>query len=143
MVYTSQLIFARKFGSRISVALTPSYTHRNYVLANVNTSNGAVDENDIFSVGGGIRLKVSRSVSLLADYFYILSDYRKNNPATAYYNPLAVGIEIETGGHVFHMNLTNASGIIENYFIPNTTDNWLKGGYKFGFNISRVFQLGK
>ena len=141
MVYTSQLVFARKFGSWLSVALTPSYTHRNYVLARVNTDNGALDENDLFSVGAGIRLKVSRSVSILADYFYVISDYRKNNPDISYYNPLALGIEIETGGHVFHMNLTNASGIIENYLIPNTTDSWKKGGYKFGFNISRVFQI--
>ena len=71
-----------------------------------------------------------------------MSDYRKDNPVTDYYNPLSVGIEIETGGHVFHLNFTNASGIIENYFIPNTTDTWKKGGYKFGFNISRVFQIG-
>lgn len=141
MVYTSQIILARKFASWLSIAITPSYTHRNYVLASVNTSNGAVDENDIFSVGAGIRLRVSRSVSLLADYFYVFSDYRKNNPSDPHYNPLAVGIEIETGGHVFHINVTNASGIIENYLIPNTTDTWSKGGYKLGFNISRVFQI--
>jgi hypothetical protein len=55
---------------------------------------------------------------------------------------LAIGVEIETGGHVFHINFTNAAGIIENNYIPNTTDSWLKGGYKFGFNISRVFNLG-
>lgn len=141
MVYTTQLVFARKFTHWLSLAISPTYTHRNYVLANVNSSNGATDENGLFSVGAGIRLKVSRSVSLLADYFYVLSDYRKNNPAMPHYNPLALGVEIETGGHVFHMNLTNASGIIENYLIPNTTDTWSKGGYKFGFNISRVFQI--
>ena len=143
MVYTHQVIFARKFAPWLSIAITPSYTHRNYVLANVNTANGAVDENGIFSVGTGIRVKVSRSVSILADYFYVVSDFRKDNPSMPHYNPLAVGIEIETGGHVFHMNLTNASGIIENAFIPNTTDTWTKGGYKFGFNISRVFQVNK
>lgn len=141
MVYTTQLVFARKFTNWLSLAITPSYTHRNYVLANVNTLNGAIDENDIFSVGGGIRLKVSRSVSLLADYFYVESIYRRNNPSMPHYHPLAIGIEIETGGHVFHLNLTNASGIIDNDFIPNTTDTWSKGGYKFGFNISRVFTI--
>lgn len=141
MVYTSQVIFARKFTPWLSAIIAPTYTHRNYVLANVNTSNQAVDENDIFSVGAGIRLKVSRSVSLLADYFYVISDYRKNNPDMPHYNPLSLGVEIETGGHVFHVNLTNASGIIENYLIPHTTDTWSKGGYKFGFNISRMFTI--
>lgn len=142
MVYTTQLIFARKFSSWLSAAVTPSYTHRNYVLASINPYNSAVDENDLLAVGAGIRLKVSRSFSLLADYFYVISDYRKNNTANPYYNPLSVGIEIETGGHVFHINYTNATGITENYLIPNSPDSWVKGGYKFGFNISRVFQIG-
>lgn len=143
MVYTHQITFARKFASWLSVALTPSYTHRNYVLAKINSNNNAIDENGLFSVGAGVRLKVSRSVSILADYFYVMSDYRNDNPTMPHYNPLALGIEIETGGHVFNLNLTNASGIIENYFIPNTTDTWTKGGFKFGFNISRVFQICK
>ena len=142
LVYTTQIIFARKFANWLSVAITPSYTHRNYVLANINPSNQAVDENDIFAVGAGVRIKITRSMSILADYFYVNSAYRRNNPAAPYYNPLAVGFEIETGGHVFHMDFTNSSGITENYLIPNSPDSWLKGGYKFGFNISRVFQIG-
>ncbi|MBI3501567.1 MAG: hypothetical protein HY063_07220 [Bacteroidetes bacterium] len=141
MVYTTQIILARKFAPWFSLAITPSYTHRNYVLANVNPDNSAVDENDLLAVGAGIRLKLSRSFSLLADYFYVSSSYRKNNSANPYYNPLAVGIEIETGGHVFHLNFTNAAGITENYFIPKSPDSWKNGGYKFGFNISRVFQI--
>jgi hypothetical protein len=141
MVYTTQVVLARKFAPWLSIALGPSYTHRNYVLAQVNPDNNAVDENDLFSVAAGIRLKVSRSVSVLADYFFVFSDYRKNNSANPYYNPFAVGIEIETGGHVFHLNFTNAAGITENYLIPKSPDTWSKGGYKFGFNISRVFQI--
>ncbi|HET7818995.1 MAG TPA: DUF5777 family beta-barrel protein, partial [Bacteroidia bacterium] len=143
LIYTSQLVLTSKLAEWLSIAATSSYTHLNYILNGFNPSNGATKENNIYSTGVGIRLKVSRSVSILADYFYIMSQYRKHNPVKAYYNPLALGLEIETGGHVFHMNFTNASGIIENSFIPNTTDTWKKGGYKFGFNISRVFQIAK
>lgn len=141
MVYTTQLVIARKASKWFSFAITPTYTHRNYVLDNINPDNGEHDMNDLYSVGTGVRLKVSRSVSLLADYFYTVSKFRRKNPTIPYYNPLAVGIEIETGGHVFHMNFTNAAGITETYFIPNSPDTWGKGGYKFGFNISRVFQI--
>lgn len=141
--YTAQLLLARKFGSRLSIELIPSYNHRNFVLANINPENGAEETNDLFSIGGGFRLKITKRVSFIADYIYNFSKYRTNNSAIEFYNPLALGIEIETGGHVFHINFTNASGIIENNFIPNTTDSWLKGGYKFGFNISRVFNLSK
>ena len=137
--YVSQLILARRFGSRFSVELLPTYTHRNFIIANINADNDAAETSDLFSIGGGFRYKFTKRIAFVCDYFYTFSKYRTNNTATPYYMPLAVGFEIETGGHVFHMTFTNATGIVENYFIPNTTDTWSKGGYKFGFNISRVF----
>jgi hypothetical protein len=140
--YTSQLIIARKFGWRFSMELLPTYQHRNFVVGNINPENDAVETNDLISIGGGMRFKLTKRFSLIADYFYTFSPYRANNTATPFYNPLAVGVEIETGGHVFHLNFTNASGIVENNFIPNTTDSWGLGGFKFGFNISRVFNIG-
>ncbi|HEY0030731.1 MAG TPA: DUF5777 family beta-barrel protein [Bacteroidia bacterium] len=140
--YTTQLLIARKFGWRFSAQITPTYQHRNYVLGSINADNSAEETNDLFSIGGGFRFKLTKRLGIIADYYYTFSDFRKGNTANPYYNPLAIGIEIETGGHVFHLNFTNASGIIENNYIPNTTDSWLKGGYKFGFNISRVFNIG-
>jgi len=141
MSYVSQLIIARKFNRSFSFELLPTWQHRNFVKALVNTDNNAQDQNDVLALGAGFRIKVSKRLAIIADYFHAFSAYRTNNPATPYYDPLAVGIEIETGGHVFHLNFTNASGIIENSFLSNTTDSWLKGGFKFGFNISRVFVL--
>ncbi len=141
--YVSQLIIARKFNRSFSFELLPTYQHRNFVKGLVNPSNNALDQNDVFAIGAGMRLKVGKRMAILVDYFHAFSDYRTGNPVTPYYDPLAVGFEIETGGHVFHLDFTNASGIIENNFLTNTTDSWLKGGFKFGFNISRVFVLGK
>lgn len=139
--YLSQLVIARKFGSRFSMELLPTYMHRNYVVGNINPNNDKAETNDLMALGGGFRLKITKRIAIVADYFYTFSDYRKNNSTNPYYNPLAVGVEIETGGHVFHLDFTNASGIVENNFIPYTSDSWAKGGYKFGFNISRVFNL--
>ncbi len=141
--YVSQLIIARKFGSRLSVELVPTYQHRNYVLAMINSNNGAYETNDLYAMATGFRFKITNRVLIVADYFYTFSKYRDHNSANPFYNPLAVGVEIETGGHVFHLNFTNASGLIENNLLPKTTDSWLKGGFKFGFNISRVFNVGK
>lgn len=140
--YVGQLIIARKFGWRFSMELLPTFQHRNYVVANINPENGAEETNDIFSLAAGARLKITNRFAIIADYYYLFSDYRKNNTATPYFPPLGIGFEIDTGGHIFHITFTNAPGIIENNYIPNTTDDWLKGGYKFGFNISRVFNLG-
>jgi hypothetical protein len=141
--YTTELLIARKFNRRLSIQLAPLYQHRNFVIARVNPSNGSVQSNDLFALGGGFRFMIGRRWGIVGDYYYIFSDYRRNNPTTPYQNPLSLGVEIETGGHVFHINFSNASGIVENNYIPYTSDNWFKGGFKFGFTISRVFNIKK
>jgi len=141
--YVFQGIFARKFGTKASVEILPTYVHRNRVIGNKNPDNGASETNDLFSLGGAARIRITKRVSLVGDYFYTFSPYRQNNSANPFYAPLSAGVEIETGGHVFHINMSNSSGIIENDFIPYTNDDWFKGGYKFGFTISRVFVINK
>ncbi|MEP7170996.1 MAG: DUF5777 family beta-barrel protein [Bacteroidota bacterium] len=132
--YTSELILARKFSSRISIELVPTLVHRNYVFS-------ALEKNDVFALGGGGRFRFTRSTSFVVDYFYSFDKLRKINNDNGFYNPLGVGFEIETGGHVFTIMFSNASGIIENDFIPNTSDSWSKWGFKLNFNISRNFKL--
>ena len=133
--YVTQGIISRKFSKNISAEILPTYVHRNYIII-------PEDENDIFSLGAGARVKVTRSMSIIADYFYNFSQYRINRK-TSYFNPLGLGVEFETGGHVFSLMFTNASSIIENEFIPYTTDGWQQGGIKFSFIISRNFSIGK
>lgn len=138
--YTHQLIIARKFSPSISLEVLPTFVHRNLVdQTTSNPSNRAIDENDILAVGFAGRVKVSKRVALVADYFLTFSEFRTSE--NGYYDPVSVGIEIETGGHVFHLNVSNSAGIIENDFISNTTDSWGDGNYKLGFNISRVFNF--
>ena len=84
---------------------------------------------------------ITKRFGIIMDYVYTISDYRSNFRPINYYDPFGVGIEIETGGHVFHITMTNAAGIVANNYIPNTTANWGDGGMKLGFNISRVFQF--
>jgi hypothetical protein len=139
--YFSQLILARKFNSWFSFQIMPSYHHRNFVRADVNADNKAEETNDLISIGVGGRIRFTKRMAFICDYFYTLSKFRQSNTANPYYNPLAVGLEIETGGHVFHINFSNNAAISENNFIPYTQSNWLKGQFKFGFNISRVFNF--
>ena len=139
--YVSQLIFARKFSSRFSFELLPTFEHRNFVKGFINPNNNAEQQNDLIALGGAFRFKLTKRFAILMDYFHPFSKYMTNNSAIPYYDPMAVGVEIETGGHVFHINLTNAIAIDENTLLPGTTDSWSKGGFKLGFNISRVFPL--
>ncbi|WP_353125060.1 DUF5777 family beta-barrel protein [Parapedobacter pyrenivorans] len=134
-----QLIIARKFGSNFSLALHPTYIRR-------NTTASYDGEDNLFALGIGGRLKVSRRMALVMDYFLpfrsTASKERYANAITALYNPLGVGLEIETGGHVFNLNFTNATAIQEMQYIPETASTWTKGQFRWGFTISRRFSLG-
>lgn len=138
--YTHQLIIASKINNAISLELLPTFVHRNFVdQTTVHPKNKSTDKNDIFALGVGGRFKISKRTAFVVDYFLPFDNYRdsKNN----FYDALGLGFEFETGGHVFHVNVTNSTGIIENDFIPYTNSAWEKGEYKLGFNISRVFNF--
>lgn len=139
--YFSEIILDRRFSDHISLELLAGAQHRNYLLATENMSNGAMDENTIPFIGGGGRIMFNKHSSLVFDGYYVISQYRMNNAANSFYAPISIGYEVETGGHVFEINFTNASYLDENNIIPYTQGNWLKGGFKLGFSISRVFNI--
>ncbi len=141
LAFTHQLIIARKFGSRFSFEVLPTVNYRNLVNAYVNPKNNAVEDNLLYAVGFAGRIKVTQRFSIVGDYFYVISKFREKNTVMPYYAPLGLGFEIETGGHVFTVNFTNSSAIIENGYLPYTSDSWKTGAFKLGFNISRVFNI--
>ena len=131
LTYTSQVLIARKFSPGFSLQITPTYIHRNSVKINE-------DPHDIFAVGFGSRIKLSKRVSFNSEYYYAL-DHLKSIDAK---NSLAFGIDIETGGHVFQIILSNSITMIEKSFITETTGDYFGGDMHFGFNISRTFETG-
>lgn len=130
--YVGQVMIARKFSQSFSLQLTPTMVHRNLVPTEL-------DPNDIFALGAGGRMKLTRRISLNAEYYYMLNS--KQNMSEKIYDPLSLGFDIETGGHVFTLLFTNSLQMIEKGFVGQTTGSWLKGDIHFGFNISRVFTL--
>jgi len=132
-IYTTQIIAARKFNKRLSLELAPSWIHFNLVPA-------AIDNNDLFALGMGGRMKVTKRMSVNAEYDYVPSGQFNS---TNIYNSFSTGIELETGGHVFQLIFTNSAGMVEPYYLAKTSGSWGKGDIYFGFNISRVFNLKK
>lgn len=139
--YLGEMIIDRRFSKHLSLELLGGMQHRNYVLANINANNGATDQNNIPYVGAGGRIMFNKHSSLVFDYYYVISQYRMNNTAKPYFSPISIGYEVETGGHVFEINFSNAAYLDENNIIPYTTEGWVKGGFKLGFSISRVFNI--
>lgn len=129
--YTTQLLFARKFSNNFSFQLSPTYTHYN---RSIFLTGGA---NDLFSLGFLVRQKVSKRVSINAEYFMQTTKFNGTTDA------LSIGVDINTGGHVFQIQLTNATMMNEHSFIHETTGSWGKGDIRLGFNISRIFNISK
>jgi len=128
LTYTSQLLIAKKISPSFSLQLTPTYIH-------FNTVKKTVDDNNIYAIGLGSRMKLSKRISLNAEYFYNMNPFKSRNIK----NSLALGVDIETGGHVFQLIFSNSRAMIEKGFIAETNGNFFKGDIHFGFNISRAF----
>lgn len=130
LTYTYQVIIARKFSPSFSFQISPTLVHRNAVMAEQ-------DANDIYALGAGGRIKLNKRLSLNAEYYYQFN--RVANSVIQ--NSVAIGFDIETGGHVFQLHFTNSRAMIEKGFITETTGDFFEGDIHFGFNISRTFQL--
>ncbi|MFT3845749.1 MAG: DUF5777 family beta-barrel protein [Lacibacter sp.] len=130
MQFAHQLLIARKFSESTSVQLMPSLVHYNLVT-------GANDPNDLFAIGIGGRQKITRRISINAEYYYLIPGYRFEGTA----NSFSLGFDIETGGHVFQLHVSNSRGMTERTFITETAGKWSSGDLLFGFNISRVFTI--
>jgi hypothetical protein len=130
--YTAQLLVARKFSNSLSLQLMPTYIHKNMVPR-------IVDQNDIFAMGAGARVKVTQRTSLTGEYYYLLP----GQTADDYQNCLSLGVDLETGGHVFQLRVSNAQPMFERGFITETSGKWSKGDIYFGFTINRIFTIVK
>lgn len=131
MAFNGSLVMARKFGDSFSFQLIPGVTHRNLVPF--------AGENTIFSMGVAARYQVSRVMAFVADATMPFSETITSD--NGYSPPIGFGIEWDTGGHVFQLNFTNATGLFETDYIPYTTTNWGQGEFRLGFTISRWFNL--
>ena len=130
LAYYHQLIAGRKFSEKFSLQLAPYLLYRNF-------TTGSLDPNALYGMEVGARFKLTRRVAVVGDYTFAFNRF----PALLSENPLSLGFDIETGGHVFQLHFTNAIGMNERSYISDPNRNWLKGEVRFGFNLSRSFQL--
>lgn len=130
--YYHQFIVGRKFGNAFTMQLSPTLVHRNLV-------DYTSDKNNMLALGIGARLKISNRTALILDTYPILYGAREDYN----YFPLSIGVDIETGGHIFQLHISNARGMNEKAFITETTEQWSEGQIRFGFNLSRVFTIVK
>ncbi len=130
--YTHMAIISRRLGDRLSLALTPTFIHRNLVANS--------DQNNVYALGTLGTIKITKTLSVIGEYFYHLPRNRSYLDQR-FQNPLGIGVELETGGHVFQLTLNNSKGLSPSQFIPYSTAKWSNGAFRFGFSINRLFHL--
>ena len=131
--YSAELLIARKFSRALSLQVTPTYLHYNLVPT-------VTDKNDIFALGLGGRMKITKRMSVNAEYDIVP---RNQVVSTTVHNSFSLGWDIETGGHVFQLVFSNSQSLVPTQYLTQTTGTWGKGDIFFGFNISRNFNLKK
>ncbi len=129
--YYVQTLIGRKFNSQFSAQLSPIFVHTNFPVV-------LTDHQKIFAMGTGMRYKVSKRMALTLDYHHFFGGL-----SPIFKDPLSAGVDIETGGHVFQLQFSNATGLNERAYITETTGNFFKGDVRMGFNLSRIFHVGK
>ncbi|MBF4487559.1 DUF5777 family beta-barrel protein [Flavobacterium sp. CSZ] len=126
MTYVQQLLISRKVNEKLSLELVPSFVHKNLY-------NPAIERDNQFSFGGGGRYKITKRLSVNLEYMHNF------DKPEFYKNPLSVGLDVETGGHVFQLIFTNSQSMSESGYLTNASGDWGKGDFFFGFNLYRVF----
>ena len=138
LAFFQQILIGSKISNIFTVQLSPTLVHQNFV-------DLKTDPHDICALGVGGRIRLTNRISLTIDWYHYFNGQKYiitgNVKSPLNFDPLAIGLDIETGGHVFQIHLSNSAGLNERAFILETYNNWLKGQIQLGFNISRVFQL--
>jgi hypothetical protein len=131
--YFAQAIFASKISRHLSFQIAPSFLRNNLPVPNTPGS-----ENNFFSLSAAAQIKVTKLMSVVVDYAHPFSSFRNSN---GFSDPLGFGIQMVTGGHVFTVNITNASTANEINYLSNTTSDYSRGNYRIGFTIARMFDF--
>ena len=135
--YFASLMIARTFGERVSLQVTPMFSHFNTVFIERSGRRILEEENDHVALGLTGRVVLSRRLALQVEYMPVLG--ARSDGTT---NALSVGLDIETGGHVFQLFFTTSQWLTEQHVIARNDDGFFDGDFRFGFNVNRVFRLG-
>ena len=126
--YVAQLLVSRKMNKNLSLILSPTFFHDNYLTDDFQ-------DNSQYGVGFGGRYKLGKRWSLNTEYGVHLN--RSEN--SLYKNPFSVGVDLETGGHVFQLLFTNSQSMNTNGVFGTSTGDWGESDVYFGFNLARSF----
>lgn len=126
LTYINQILVSHKFSESLSMEIVSSFIHKNIY-------NPIIESDNQFSLGVGGRMKMTKRMSLTFEYL-------NNFDTPGYYeNPLSIGLDVETGGHIFQLIFSNSQAMTESGYLTTASGDWRMGDVFFGFNLYRVF----
>ena len=146
-IFLSQLLISNRISEKLSFQLTPSFIKRNYNEERLLFENGEVvfenglpvfttfDREYNYALGLGTSYKINKRTALNFEYFANLNRVENSSNSDA----ISLGIDIETGGHVFQLIFSNTQSIDDASVILDAEGDWTKRQIFFGFNILRIF----
>jgi hypothetical protein len=131
--YFTQLIVARKFNEVFSFQVAPSVIYFNAVP---HYSNDSKYKNLNFGLSAGGKATVTGSHSIIFEYDQLLTKQELDKQPKP---NLSLGWEIGTATHSFQLFVANYSQIIYQRNLVFNTNDFSKGDYLIGFNITVRF----
>lgn len=125
--YYGQAIINTMISKKFAIGIVPSYLHNSYITS--------ADVQYSFTMGANIQYYVSSLLSVLGEWNPTVTGFRVRN------NPLALGIELETGGHFFKIVITNSIKLNPSQFLAGAEDSVNDGNWRIGFNITRLLNF--
>ncbi len=126
-----ELSIATRLNSKISLQVTPSFTHYNAV--------DSLYKNDMIAVAIAGRYKFSPQGSIMISYVQQLTNH--SDPNFTLRPGFTIGYEVATSGHAFQIFFTNFQGILPQENISYNTYDFFKGEFLIGFNITRLWNF--
>jgi hypothetical protein len=131
--YFTQLIVARKINDKFSVQIAPSLAYFNSVPQYSDTTGY---KNLNFGISAGARANLFGNHSVIIEYDQLLT---KQNLDVQPKPNLALGWEIGTATHTFQVFVANYSQLINQRNLVFNTNDFTKGEFLVGFNITVRF----
>jgi len=132
--FVQQVIASYKLNNTFSLLVAPTYVHINQVPTD---DHG----NDLFSTGIGMSVRVTSSMRFNTEYYYTFPTY-SSATWTPDRNALSFGLDLDTGGHVFQVYLSNAKRLQTSGFVPTWNNDRISDGhFHIGFSIMRSFNF--
>jgi hypothetical protein len=129
--YALQLMLARKFGDRFSLQVSPMAAFFEQ-MEEIFAVEG--NTNVYYALAFSGKLKLTPRTSLTGQWIPNLNTSLRNN--------LGIGIDVEAGGHVFQMYFVSSPALTESYLLAGGNGE-LPEKFRLGFNVNRVFGIGK